>query len=72
MEQGIYFKAFLHWLDCGYVYFGMFGAITITCLPLWQSRRQIRDFFAAVFGGLSDRGQAKIIQTSTVAVQRKT
>ncbi|KAL4878124.1 Sodium:solute symporter family-domain-containing protein [Aspergillus karnatakaensis] len=51
---------FTGWIVFTFIW-GFFGAITITCLPLWQSRRQIRTFFVQVVGGAGD-GQAGAVE----------
>ncbi|KAJ0415136.1 Sodium:solute symporter family-domain-containing protein [Aspergillus carlsbadensis] len=45
---------FTGWIVFTFIW-GFFGAITITCFPLWQSRREITAFLGAVVGGLSGR-----------------
>jgi hypothetical protein len=51
---------FTGWIVFTFIW-GFFGAVTITCFPLWQSRRQIVAFLTAVFGGLSGRKQEEVI-----------
>jgi hypothetical protein len=36
-----------------------FGAVTVTGLPLWESRRDIVLFFRSIFGDLSGRRKEK-------------
>ncbi|KAL3481042.1 Sodium:solute symporter family-domain-containing protein [Aspergillus californicus] len=61
-------RFFTGWIVVTFIW-AFFGAITITCLPLWQSRREIRAFFKAVLGGSSAREGG--IQASPVFVQDK-
>lgn len=64
-------RFFTGWIVVTFIW-AFFGAITITCLPLWQSRRQVRAFFAAVLGGSSGHGKEEDIQASAVVVEDKT
>ena len=41
---------FTGWIVVTFIW-GFFGAITITLLPLWESRREILLFIRAVLGG---------------------
>jgi hypothetical protein len=62
---------FTGWIVFTFIW-GFFGAITITCFPLWQSRGEITAFLSAVVGGLSGQKHEEVeVASPGVVVQDK-
>jgi len=59
-ESGYVFskKFFTGWIAFTFVR-GFFGAITITGLPLWESRREIQLFFSSIVDDVRGRRKGK-------------
>jgi hypothetical protein len=64
-------RFFTGWIVVTFIW-GFFGAITITCFPLWQSRREITAFLGTVVGGLSGQKHEQVeVASPGVVVQDK-